>query len=749
MTSPDAAPTATVESSDPSHLIVERAPARVATLLEIGALFAGRYRIEGQLGKGGFGIVYRVLDEGPLQRRVALKILQQDRSLDPARAALMCQQFIQEARLAASLSHPNIVTVFEVGTHEGQLYFTQELIAGRDLHAHQKDVGHFTVEQALSLISSIGAALSHAHGKGVLHQDIKPSNILRGYNGHIKLTDFGLARAMGVRGALPGTGGTPGYMSPEQIRGDTALIRSIDARSDQFALGCVAYELLCGRRPFEADTLSELFRKTFYEAPVPLSTLRGDVPGGVISAIDRALQKDPAARFDTVQDFVSGLVRPAMHSSQSEPNSRAASPHKSMSFEQHLAQYLTAMLSQHAQIPLIGVNPELKLTLGIDDVYVPLRADIRRGIYHDDKWQAKHPGHLAREDREPTDIDLAQAFKCADGKRGVVILGNPGSGKTTLLKLLLVRCIRNGGESLGLPPDVVPVMLPLRDLKGDKNLDDFFQRSLSENPHLTLPLEFARALREARPLLYLLDGLDEVPDENERASVSKWILAALQTRTNAWFAVTSRYAGYQGDARLDDHFVELNVRGLREAEARALVQNFYRIVETSQNADAAVAQVNATEKAAHLWELLASDQHRTRRMRELQDNPLLLTILCLVHQRYNDLPDRRWRLYEQCVDTLVWHWRKAVRIALPFNLEDSRKLLLPLAHWLHQEKERRHATADEVVMALAEPLSQLSVTPDGMRNFLRDVRDRSGLLVGWGKDSYGFIHLAFQERATC
>ncbi len=379
---------------------------------------------------------------------------------------------------------------------------------------------------------------------------------------------------------------------------------------------------------------------------------------------------------------------------------------------------------------------------------MPLRANVHTGPYRENLYcseQLEEPG------TGQGDVDLEQVFAGARerNKRGVVILGDPGSGKTTLLKLLLVRTVLKGSASIGLPDGVVPVMLALRDLEGtDLSLDAFFQRTLEENKHLGVTAGFAEALRTSRSVLYLLDGLDEVPDIAQRAKVSRWIQQALESYDDAWFVVSSRYAGYQGDARLDDRFLEFRVRPLEAVEAQDLVKRFYTIVERNRLGDTGSAQTSADESSSHLWRLLESEQHRTRRMRELQTNPLLLTILCLVHQRYNTLPEERWRLYEQCVDTLLWHWRKAVGLELPFRLEDARRLLLPLAYWLHQEDERRQATAKQVVGALAEPLGELGVTGERMEAFLQAIRDRSGLLVGWSADSYGFIHLAFQEYLT-
>lgn len=759
----------TLSSAAPSQVRMEPPVTRGVSQLGPGELFAGRYRIEGLLGKGGFGIVYRALDEGPLQRWVALKILQQNPVIEPERAALVCQQFILEARLAASLSHPNIVTVFEVGTYEGHLYFTQELIAGRDLHAHQKDVGHFTVEQVLSIISDIGAALSHAHGMGILHQDIKPSNILRGYNGKIKLTDFGLARAMGVDGTLGSTSGTPGYMSPEQIREE-----AIDARSDQFALGCVAYELLSGHRPFEAPSLSEVFRKTLRDTPPPLSSLRGDVPGAVVAAIERAMQKDPAARFDTVQDFVTGLVYSG--------SLLGIDPLGTSGMERLLPTYLEATREAHRFVPIVGGQNRIKLDLALEQIYVPLRARLHRVLGEEDpSWSFHHqsaksvtpmrrrPGRRKGLESElqddcffEADIAVEQAFATAIEYelRGCIILGDPGSGKTTLLKRLLVQCVDLGSVPLGLPPDVVPIMLPLRYLRDlTKGLDSFIQDQLEVNPNLPLSPGFGRRLLERGRLLFLLDGLDEVASATDRIRVRGWIEQAMKDRPDCYFAVTSRYTGYHGEARFaSSRFLELHVKPFDDEQAKRFVLQWHLTVERHLKGRTRQSQVSAEADSVGLWTRLDQLTHGAnyaagRRLREMMGNPLLLTILCFVHQMEGDLPRDRALLYEACIKVLLEHWplMRTRRFAgqethaLPWEGRLARRLLQPVAWWLHQQEERTRASANDLVPLLEVGLYRLRQEPGDARRFLEAIRDQSGLLVGWDVDSFGFMHLSFQE----
>ena len=265
----------------------------------------GSYRIISLLGAGGMGEVYRAFDER-LQREIAIKVLPASDAHDPAAAG----RLVREARAAAALNHPNICTIHEVGEDEGQAFIAMEFVEGVALQSAVPPGTGLPTELVLNYGSQVADALAHAHERGVLHRDLKTSNIMITPAGRAKVLDFGLAKRV-VAGAdvptvtthavtITGThAGTPAYMSPEQLRGVQA-----DARSDVWALGVVLYELAAGARPFAGHTLYELSSAILGELPRPLPP---HVTPSLRAIIDRCLLKDPAERFQKADDVRSAL----------------------------------------------------------------------------------------------------------------------------------------------------------------------------------------------------------------------------------------------------------------------------------------------------------------------------------------------------------------------------------------------------------------------------------------------------------
>jgi TolB-like protein len=256
--------------------------------------------IERQLGQGGMGVVYAAHDDR-LQRTIALKTLSSPSGDDVAR-----QRLWREARAAASVNHPNICQIYEVGEEQGQVFIAMELLDGEALSERlQREV--LSVSDALPVALGILAALSALHGRGIVHRDLKPSNVFLTTHG-VKLLDFGLARpqlpaTLDVDAALTGTGvvmGTPRYMSPEQITGEP-----LDARSDLFGVGAILFEMLTGRPPFSGRSLPEVFHATCYEQPPALSGSPGVV--AVDRVIRRALAKRAADRPASADEMADEL----------------------------------------------------------------------------------------------------------------------------------------------------------------------------------------------------------------------------------------------------------------------------------------------------------------------------------------------------------------------------------------------------------------------------------------------------------
>lgn len=269
-----------------------------------GTTVAGHYTITGLLGSGGTSSVYRARD-ALMNRTVAIKILDKDN------ARLSARGFSVESRAAAVLSHPNIVNVYDILDTSDEKYIIMEYIYGITLREYLDHHGHLSVKESISCARQVLAALNAAHSHGIVHRDIKPGNILITTEGRIKVTDFGIARLPGKDSFLmpDRTVGTVHYISPEQAAGG-----SVDERSDLYSLGIVLYEMLTGRRPFEAADPAEVLSMQRTARPTPPTCLNPDIPGEVEKIILCALEKDPAARFDSAAEMIRLLDKLPGHS---------------------------------------------------------------------------------------------------------------------------------------------------------------------------------------------------------------------------------------------------------------------------------------------------------------------------------------------------------------------------------------------------------------------------------------------------
>jgi eukaryotic-like serine/threonine-protein kinase len=264
----------------------------------------GRYRIVGELGSGGMGVVYRAYDP-VLGREVAIKTLKLSDLSDPAERNDLRERLGREARAAGALSHPGIVGVHDVVQQGDVIGLVMELIEGQTLAAvlYQSPLA---IDNILRVIREAASALDYAHRKGIVHRDIKPANIMLDENAAVKIADFGIAkittsttRTQSASGLIVGTAG---YMAPEQLRGAT-----IEGRTDQFSLAVVAYEMLARRRPFMADSMVALTHQVVFEEAPTLSTLRPGLGAGVDAVFHTALAKNPANRFATCTAFATAL----------------------------------------------------------------------------------------------------------------------------------------------------------------------------------------------------------------------------------------------------------------------------------------------------------------------------------------------------------------------------------------------------------------------------------------------------------
>ncbi len=296
---------------DGATLLVVHDPSQEQEERLIGQMIEGRYRIDSKLGAGGMGAVFRGTQTA-VGREVAIKVLAKDVATD----VNAVKRFMQEAKAASALSHPNTITIHDFGqTADGLLYLVMELVSGETLSAVLRREGAMRPSRAVRIVGQILNALQEAHGIGIIHRDLKPENVIvsprSGNPDFLKVLDFGLAKLTEGDGSSTGltqTGqvfGTPGYMSPEQARGEVC-----DLRSDLYSVGVMLYEMLSGRRPFDGDNPLSVLVKHIQEAPPDFITLDPpvDVPPGLRAVVFKTLAKGRDDRFDSAAEMHQALL---------------------------------------------------------------------------------------------------------------------------------------------------------------------------------------------------------------------------------------------------------------------------------------------------------------------------------------------------------------------------------------------------------------------------------------------------------
>jgi len=301
-------------------------------------LAAGRYRIERELGHGGMAAVYLAHDE-ELDRLIALKLLPEHVADDDTFHA----RFLREARLAARLSHPNVVRVYDAGEADGRPFIVMEYVPGRSL----AQCGKLAPERIVELGEQACAGLQHAHDAGLVHRDVKPANLLLRDDGVLKIADFGIARAAeSTRHTQAGTLlGTAAYLAPEQIAGEDAT-----PASDVYSLGAVLYELLTGRAPYEFSSLGELAAKQAEGMIVPASDLEPSTPREVEAAVMHALARDPRFRPESAAELAHELAR------SEDPPTQPLPAHRSFSVPgRSAAMWILAAIVVGAAAVILGL----------------------------------------------------------------------------------------------------------------------------------------------------------------------------------------------------------------------------------------------------------------------------------------------------------------------------------------------------------------------------------------------------------
>lgn len=295
-------------ASDPARPIASRRGGSSGESRETVPSQVGRYRILKRIGSGGMGTVY-LAEDPTLHRTVALKVLVKTDNTPPN----LIRRFHAEAKTAAMLRHPNIVTVFDSGDADGHLFLALEYIDGPDLEKVIRKKGRVPVERSVEVIKQIARALDHAHGLGIVHRDIKPSNILLRRDGTATLTDLGLARAIDESAAsgitrAGFTVGTVDYMAPEQARSS----KSADVRSDLYSLGCTWFHMLAGRVPFNEGDLTNKLRAHAQSTPPDPREVDPGIPSGVVAVLQRMMAKKPDDRYQSPGELLADLDRPGL-----------------------------------------------------------------------------------------------------------------------------------------------------------------------------------------------------------------------------------------------------------------------------------------------------------------------------------------------------------------------------------------------------------------------------------------------------
>jgi serine/threonine-protein kinase len=263
----------------------------------------GRYHLEREIGHGAMGVVYLGRDTA-INRAVAIKAIPLASEFSDAELVEARARFFREAETAGRLNHPNIVTIYDVGEERGLAYIAMEYLKGRHLSEYATAGNLLEPRKVLDLIARTAGALGFAHKQQVVHRDIKPANLMYDPAADVlKITDFGIARLTGQGSTRTGIVlGTPSFMSPEQLEG-----RTVTGHSDLFSLGVSLFQLLTGRLPFSADSMTGLMQQIVEAPHPPLRTLRPDLPACVEAVIDRALAKNPEARFDSGAQMAAAL----------------------------------------------------------------------------------------------------------------------------------------------------------------------------------------------------------------------------------------------------------------------------------------------------------------------------------------------------------------------------------------------------------------------------------------------------------
>ena len=446
--------------------------------------------------------------------------------------------------------------------------------------------------------------------------------------------------------------------------------------------------------------------------------------------------------------------------------------------ESALGRYLSHIISRNRYLQLQGIRSGGKLVnIELENIYITLKATRTRTLEAEEAWLSEErllaPGESQKRPQEPrTETVTVKVEEALAEHTRLVVLGDPGSGKTTLLRYLALCYARDRAEGLTVVRDrlglaesgYLPILLPLRNLgaylkakypsddgtEGHQRLLEFLRMYL-RGERIDIPDDFFDASLAAGQAVMLFDGMDEVGDFDLRRRVARLIEAFSSDNPQCRIVVTSRIVGYAGPARLGGDFTTTTIRDFTLADVEQFLTHWHRLVAIGQMGPGESAEHVAAQQTLHLMEAIRSNP----RVRELAINPLMLTVIALVHRDRIKLPERRAELYAEAVDVLLGKWDEArgveeVRLFddRPYDLTDRRLLLQSIALKMHEAGHKEIGVDDllaQVEGAFARIVADARAAERAAERFLSVIRERTGLLVEAGQGVYRFSHLTFQE----
>ncbi len=409
---------------------------------------------------------------------------------------------------------------------------------------------------------------------------------------------------------------------------------------------------------------------------------------------------------------------------------------------QKFTTYLKSAVNEHRFLPTKGFETNFRHPIEIEQVYINMRGYVH-GFDHGSK---QNMGNFVERD-DLSSLDIKAAFNALKKRniKDMAVLGDPGSGKTTLLKYILLMFAEDKAmDKFGIEDSIVPFFASLRELKdSDKEkFEDFMIRECKLKQFGVTKTVFKKLLENGDAVI-LLDGLDEVSNREKRLKTCSWIDDSRKRYADTKFIITSRFAGYTGDSRLEGGVMELSIQDFTPDEVKAFLLKWFQSVEVAIHPG--TNEEKCKEKGWESAEKLAEVILKSEYLLNLAKNPLILQIIALVHKDRGVLPQRRVELYVECVNVLLEKWDTSKGLDVLLSAREARCVLQPVALWLQREVGRKSALLKDIVEVIKEPLEEIGRADINPEELLINIRDRSGVFTGYSESEYGFAHLSFQE----